>query len=887
MNTLANAVVNGAIVSIPVVFTVWAALRLSRRTVNAATRYWIWWTVLAIVLALPLAYLSAPIPAAGPENLPVAVDFGAAPLPPTIVPRATAPAPSAPRVAPTLPAFPIRLGDSTPWLRGLAAVWILVTVGMLIRLLASWIALRRHCAYGHADADRWLARLGRGRRRVRVTISDRVDCPVAVGPHQPCILIPERLAQRLSRAEFDCVGLHEAAHLVRRDDLALLVQRSIEALYALHPLVRWIARRLDLEREMACDAMVVAATGDSRGYALCLTRLMEECGLVYPQTAGAPIGSSLTRRIDSILESKSSARPTTSRIRLGAAVAALTVLAWTVTRAPAVFAFPQQPLPTPVAAPATPTAAATPIRGEIRGVVREPGLGGAPIAEAEITIDDYGPTQPRFMPSPPQRSFKTVTSATGSFAFAVDHAGYFGVHAKKDGFREAGTTPSAATRVHFTLSEAAPNREVTLFLSRPASVTGTVVDAETGKPLPDVKIAGGPVMYFAGRRILMQSSASTGADGRFTINGNPGDYVVQVGGQTPLKERVRQSFTDEEAAGTDEDFERSFWPGGFGEEAASPLPVGSGATVDLGRIRVKKAPYYRARLRIPKSNCNPGDALTVFLVTPIPQFGTNTVSLSENVPCGIDLLVTGFAPGSYQLVLGTRTAPRGTAGVPVVITNRNVEATVTLSRGMTVEGRIVSEPGGAPVDLTRISVWLDPIGRIRYGDSFRPATPAADGAFRAENVPEAPHRVNVTGVPPSHYVKEIRHNGAVANGPVELDRPAVAHQLTIVLDDKPASILGTTKDGDRPVAQAVVLAAKWPLPVNDIFVPLRAVADDQGRFQLTGLAPGEYRIVAVRSAADEQERRPGTLEQAMAAASKIELGARESRTLTLTPRELR
>ena len=32
-----------------------------------------------------------------------------------------------------------------------------------------------------------------------------------------------------------------------------LVQRILEALFALHPMVRWIARRIDLEREIACD----------------------------------------------------------------------------------------------------------------------------------------------------------------------------------------------------------------------------------------------------------------------------------------------------------------------------------------------------------------------------------------------------------------------------------------------------------------------------------------------------------------------------------------------------------------------------------------------------------------------------------------------------------
>ena len=65
--------------------------------------------------------------------------------------------------------------------------------------------------------------------------------------------------------------VHEAAHLARWDDYGLLAQRFIEALFPWHPVVRWITRQMDLEREVACDDFVVEATGQARQYASCLT----------------------------------------------------------------------------------------------------------------------------------------------------------------------------------------------------------------------------------------------------------------------------------------------------------------------------------------------------------------------------------------------------------------------------------------------------------------------------------------------------------------------------------------------------------------------------------------------------------------------------------------
>src|SRR5207244_1968074 len=102
-----------------------------------------------------------------------------------------------------------------------------------------------------------------------------IGTPIAAGPRNPTILIPARFLEELDEAELDQIGLHEAAHLARRDDYALLLQRLITAVFSWHPVARWIGRRIDLEREIACDDIVVAATGHAKPYAACLTRVVE------------------------------------------------------------------------------------------------------------------------------------------------------------------------------------------------------------------------------------------------------------------------------------------------------------------------------------------------------------------------------------------------------------------------------------------------------------------------------------------------------------------------------------------------------------------------------------------------------------------------------------
>src|SRR5579862_9139843 len=57
MNSILPGLVNGLILSVPLAAAVWLALRLSRRSLNAATRYGVWWIALLASMALPMIFL--------------------------------------------------------------------------------------------------------------------------------------------------------------------------------------------------------------------------------------------------------------------------------------------------------------------------------------------------------------------------------------------------------------------------------------------------------------------------------------------------------------------------------------------------------------------------------------------------------------------------------------------------------------------------------------------------------------------------------------------------------------------------------------------------------------------------------------------------------------
>jgi beta-lactamase regulating signal transducer with metallopeptidase domain len=151
-------------------------------------------------------------------------------------------------------------------------------------------------------------------RSVTLCVSDRLRVPTAIGFTKPLVAIPSWTMRELSAAELNTILLHELAHLRRRDDWTNLVQKILGALLFFHPAVWWIEKKLALEREMACDDLVLASTTSPQAYAECLVSLAEKSflrrGLALAQAAVDRLRN-VSLRVSQILDVD---RPTATRV---------------------------------------------------------------------------------------------------------------------------------------------------------------------------------------------------------------------------------------------------------------------------------------------------------------------------------------------------------------------------------------------------------------------------------------------------------------------------------------------------------------------------------------------------------------------------------------------
>ena len=248
---------------------------LLRRRASAAMRHFIWTLVIGGMLLLPLLSPALPewtvvvrtAPPADPAA-PVVSSVGAEDVP---LPNTPPSSPLDVGRTPYTPAAQPRTDVAWP-----AVIGILYATGAGILLL--------HLAWQHRGVRRlarqasevhdveWIRLLSDCARRlgvdrpVRLLRSREQSMPMAFGARRPAILIPA-VADTWPADRRRAVLLHELAHVARYDCLTQMFAFAACAMYWFHPAAWWIARRLRVERELACDDRVIAAGTQARDYA--------------------------------------------------------------------------------------------------------------------------------------------------------------------------------------------------------------------------------------------------------------------------------------------------------------------------------------------------------------------------------------------------------------------------------------------------------------------------------------------------------------------------------------------------------------------------------------------------------------------------------------------
>ncbi len=327
-------------------------LRLAPR-VSAAVRFAVWAFAFGLAATMPLLHLSVSV--------------------------------SRPHAASAM----VQLGAG--WGFAIASIWAIFMLARGAQLLMHAIHLRRiwrHAQPLPMEGSIHALLQKSGRRTVEVCTSADVDSPSVIGFFSPRLLIPEWLFAKLAPSDLQQIVLHECEHLRRRDDWINLLQKVGVALFPLNPALLWVDRRLSLERELACDAGVVASTTAPFEYAHCLTRLAEH--RLHRRTVALSLSawsrqSELGRRVHHLLRPARNMSPLHARFAIALICAGLSVGALQMAKAPRLFSFTDPAIPTPILEAAT-TAPETAIAQSLPVVYRQEAQPRAVMMNAALTV---------------------------------------------------------------------------------------------------------------------------------------------------------------------------------------------------------------------------------------------------------------------------------------------------------------------------------------------------------------------------------------------------------------------------------------------------------------------------------------------------------------------
>ena len=491
----------------------------------------------------------------------------------------------------------------------------------------------------------------------------------------------------------------------------------------------------------------------------------------------------------------------------------------------------------------------------VDGVVVKAGT-SEPVAKATVEL--------RMLGDNPGAAAVMTTGSDGRFSFAGIPSGRYRVQVSRSGYLNS----SAASSRELALQGGASSRNVRLSLTETGAISGRVFDG-SGDPIANVAVQALGYIWEDGQRKLDEvKTTDTNDRGEFRLFWLPpgryylrattdsrlsGAFRMQRGGDGKFVIEAETLFIGGRGPGTPAGrYAPVYYPGTADPQGASAVDVGSGS--DVGGVDFVMVRATTRNVRATVIDGTTGLPVPNPSATLVPRNGSGigngffVPSSNENVVEARDVL-----PGSYYLVATARINAgndsfwvRG-GRTPVDVADKDIDGvTVVVQSPADLPGRVTVEGAQALTEETHPVVTLL---NALSGAAARPnlyAQFSDNRQFVIDGVHEGEYRVQLSDFPRGTYLKSLRFGGAeVTDGIIHVD-PRARSGLEVVLGANGGAVSGFVGSSvaagiaREPLAGATV--AVIPSGANrdrpDLYKGTKA--DEQGRFHIEGIAPGDY-----------------------------------------------
>ncbi len=447
----------------------------------------------------------------------------------------------------------------------------------------------------------------------------------------------------------------------------------------------------------------------------------------------------------------------------------------------------------------------SPKPGSVSGTVTN-AVTGAPVRKARVTIR-WGET-----------TYNATSDAEGHFAIASVTPGAFTAHVDAPGF--TALQRNEAIRV-------AEDQHVdagTFSLTPLGVISGRVLD-ENGDPMARIPVTA-QVETFGrtGRALSTAGMTQTDDRGMYRLfDLPPGRYLLMA--KDPMLSAVPNGRLRTEAEQTA--YVTSWFPGVTDDSQASPSLLAAGGELTGVDIRLRKVRVYHIRGRVvPPGGQQRLDSPVMLTRCDIPS----GQSLFAHVLHDGTFDVVDVFPGLWCLTIEQiMDTSHGFYARQVVTVADHDAANVVLTVGAMpdIHGQVLVD-GQAPSNLHQNGLRLDPVGSAGRGASMQVHT---NGTFVNSAILPGTYRVSLSL--PGMYLKSVRfHDQESADGRITVTE--AGGEITLSMATDGGELSGT-------VQGHAVFATAARAGTADVML---AGVGPGGEFRFTGLAPGDYQVLA-------------------------------------------
>jgi hypothetical protein len=386
-------------------------------------------------------------------------------------------------------------------------------------------------------------------------------------------------------------------------------------------------------------------------------------------------------------------------------------------------------------------------------------------------------------------------------------------------------------------------------MSRPTGVIiGRVVD-DDGRPMRDIEVQALVTIYEAGQRRLVPNGnlATTNDRGEFRLFWlPPGNYYIEVNPlPSPYAPRLQppRRTLGYIPSDPDKSFVTTYFPGTADILEAEAVEVAT-SEVDVRAIGVTALPS--RVLRVNAVNAKLTDAYIDSGLISLRSVKDSLVifqreQLLQSLGKGSFETRAGMVPGEYRAILTVRAAGGTYSGAATFIISETDSATldIQVSQTISLQGEVQTE---GPTSSLFVTCVPDPLQGLTH---LVTAQVRQNGKFVLDGVLPEVCGIRIDGIMDDRYLKSVRlGNQEAKSQTIEIPAHTDDAKLNLVVKTG-GSIEGIFVNESRAAQPGLPVAA---IPAGQETYPglfRFAVTNNQGEFEVHGLAPGTYKVVAL------------------------------------------